>query len=135
MHEEATRVYRVDRIVTAEAMETASRRPDDFNLTRFWETWEAEYAASLPTFSVRVRLGPLAQRHRDALGALSPRTVAEERPDDHGWVEQTLLFDDRRVAVAALLALAPEIVIVTPEDLRRDLIAVAMETIERQRSA
>ena len=130
-----TRVYRVDRMLGAQETETASRRPEDFDLATFWENWEAEYAASLPAFSVRVRLGPLAQRHRDNLGALSPRAVAETPPDNHGWVDQTLLFDDRRMAVAALLALAPEMEIITPDDLRDDLVAVAMETIERQRSA
>jgi predicted DNA-binding transcriptional regulator YafY len=131
IHDGVTRVYRVDRILAAQETEIASRRPEDFNLTAFWENWEAEYAASLPVFSARVRLGPLAQRHRDDLGALSPRAAAEGPPDSRGWVEQTLLFDDRRVAVAALLALAPEVEIIAPSDLRHDLIAVAQQTIER----
>jgi hypothetical protein len=46
-------------------------------------------------------------------------------------VEQTLHFDDRRVAVAALLALAPEVDVITPHDLRHDLVDVARQTIER----
>ena len=44
---------------------------------------------------------------------------------------QTLLFDDRRVAVAALLALAPEVEIIAPDDLRYDLVDIARQTIER----
>jgi predicted DNA-binding transcriptional regulator YafY len=131
IHDGATRVYRVDRILAAQETETASRRPEDFDLTTFWRNWEVEYAASLPVFSTRVRLGPLAQRHRDDLGALSPRAVAEDPPDSRGWVEQTLHFDDRRVAVAALLALAPEVDVITPHDLRHDLVDVARQTIER----
>jgi predicted DNA-binding transcriptional regulator YafY len=131
IHEGANRVYRVDRISDAQETETTSRRPDVFDLVAFWENWEAEYAASLPVFSARVRLGPLAQQHRDDLGALSPRAAAEDPPGNDGWVEQTLLFDDRRVAIAALLALAPEVEIVTPGDLRDDLVAVAMQTIDR----
>ena len=131
IHDGATRVYRVDRIQAAEETEAASRRPDDFDLVTFWENWEAEYAASLPVFSARVRLDPLAQRHRNDLGALSPRAVTEDPPDNDGWVEQTLLFDDRRVAIAALLALAPGVEIVAPSDLRDDLVAVATQTIER----
>jgi predicted DNA-binding transcriptional regulator YafY len=131
IHDGATRVYRVDRILAAQETDTGSLRPEDFNLTTFWGTWEAEYAASLPVFFTRVRLGPLAQRHRDDLGALSPRAVAEDPPDSRGWVEQTLLFDDRRVAVAALLALAPEIEIMAPNDLRDHLVDVGRQTIER----
>ena len=103
----------------------------DGPLVTFWEHWEIDYAASLPVFSARVRLGPLAQRHRDDLGGLSPRAVAEDLPDNDGWIEQTLLFDDQRVAIAALLALAPEVEVIAPNDLRLDLVAVARETIER----
>jgi predicted DNA-binding transcriptional regulator YafY len=131
MHDGATRVYRVDRILAAQELDVASRRPGDFDLTTFWEHWEAAYATGLPTFSARVRLGPLAQRHRDDLGGLAPRAVAENPPDSDGWVEQTLLFDDRRVAIAALLALAPEVEIIAPGDLRHDLVAVARQTISR----
>jgi predicted DNA-binding transcriptional regulator YafY len=131
IHDGDMRVYRVDRIMSAQETETMSRRPDDFDLVTFWENWEIDYATSLPVFSVRVRLGPLAQRHRDDLGRLSPRAVAEDLPDNDGWVEQTLLFDDRRVAIAALLALAPEVEVIAPNDLRLDLVAVARETIER----
>jgi predicted DNA-binding transcriptional regulator YafY len=131
IHDGDTRVFRVDRILAVQETETASRRPDDFDLARFWESWEIDYAASLPIFSTRVRLGPLAQRQRDDLGGLSPRSVAEDPPDNDGWVEQTLLFDDRRVAIAALLALAPEVEIIAPDDLRHDLVAVAQATIER----
>src|SRR3954453_6516755 len=108
------RVYRVDRIMAAQETETVSRRPDDFDLMTFWENWEIDYAPSLPVFSARVRLGPLAQRHRDDLGGLSPRAVAEDPPDNDGWVEQTLVFDNRRVAIAALLALAPEVEVIAP---------------------
>jgi predicted DNA-binding transcriptional regulator YafY len=131
MHDGGMRVFRVDRILAVKETETASRRPDDFELARFWESWEIDYAASLPVFSARVRLGPLAQRHRDDLGGLSPRSVEEDPPENDGWVEQTLLFDDRRVAIAALLALAPEVEIVAPDDLRYDLVAVAQAAIER----
>jgi predicted DNA-binding transcriptional regulator YafY len=131
IHGRVTRVYRIDRILAAQVLQSVSRRPDDFNLATFWASWEASYAASLPVFSARVRLGPLAQRHRDDLGALSPRGVAEDPPDSYGWVAQTLLFDDRRVAVAALLALAPEVEIIGPDDLRYDLVDIARQTIKR----
>jgi hypothetical protein len=80
------------------------------------------------------RTTPRGLRRRK-LGALSPRVVAADAADGHGWVEQMLLFDGRGVAVAALLALSPEVVIMTPEDLRNDLILVAMEMVEQQPSA
>jgi predicted DNA-binding transcriptional regulator YafY len=125
------RVYRADRLRAAEALEAPVARPPGFDLTAFWAAWEAEYAASLPTFAARVRLGPIAQRYRDALGAVSPRAVADEAPDVDGWVRQTLVFDDSRVACAALLALAPEVDVLDPPALREELAALAREVAER----
>jgi predicted DNA-binding transcriptional regulator YafY len=134
-HAGEVRVYRVDRILAARELPAEARRPDGFDLPTFWSAWEADYAATLPAFRVRVRLGPLAQRYRDALGGLAPRAVSVIGSDPvDGWSEQTLVFDDRRMAVAALLALAPEVEVLAPPDLADDLIAVATEVAVRQRA-
>lgn len=130
-HEESSRVYRVDRLRHARETGAAASRPADFDLVAFWERWEEGYAATLPTFLTQVRLGPLAQRHRDDLGPLSPRAVTEHGLTADGWVEQTLLFDTPRVAVAALLALAPEVEVIAPDALRDELAAVARQLIGR----
>ena len=50
-----------------------------------------------------------AMRHRDDLGPLAPRAVSGQVACTDGWVEQTLEFDAPRVAVAALLAMAPQV--------------------------
>jgi predicted DNA-binding transcriptional regulator YafY len=125
------RVYRVDRMQDVREMEEPARRPAGFDLVDFWEAWEGEYAASLPTFAARVRLGPAAMRHRDNLGPLAPRGITEHAATGDGWVVQTLLYDDRRVAVSALLALAPEIEVIAPDELRDELLAVARQVLER----
>jgi predicted DNA-binding transcriptional regulator YafY len=130
-HEGASRVYRVDRVQGAQESGEAAQRPPDFDLVRFWERWEADYAETLPAFSTRVRLGPLAQRYRDDLGPLAPRAISEHGISANGWIEQKLLFDTRRIAVSALLALAPDVEIIEPAELRDDLIAVASEMIQR----
>ena len=132
--DEAPRVYRVDRIRAAHVLDATAHRPDGFDLIAFWSGWEAEYAAGLPTFTARVRLGPLAQRYRDSLGAIAPRAVEEVTPEPDGWVRQTLLFDSRDVAVAALLALSPEVEVLAPAELRDHLGAAAQRVIERCRS-
>lgn len=125
------RVYRVERIQGVEETAADVLRPDGFDLTEFWSQWEADYAAALPTFTTLVRLGPLAQRFRDALGAVAPRTSTEIGTDADGWVRQWLLFDDRRVAVSALLALSPEVDVLEPAALRVDLAAFARQVIAR----
>lgn len=124
-HRRATRVYRVDRIQRAAVQDRPAQRSADFDLPAFWSQWEAAYAAQLPRFTVVVRLGPMAQRYRDAAGALSPRAVAGEVTDDDGWVRQTLTYDSADVARAALLALAPDVEVLAPEALRDDIVTVA----------
>ena len=127
----ATRVYRIDRLAAVQEIEAAAMRPDGFDLTTFWMAWEAEYAATLPTFRARVRLGPEAMRHRDDLGPLAPRAVSGQVAGADGWVEQTLEFDTPRVAVAALLALAPQVEVLEPADLRAELVETAGEIVVR----
>lgn len=125
------RVYRIDRLEAVQEIEEAATRPASFDLTTFWTAWEAEYATTLPTFQLRVRLGPEAMRHRDDLGPLAPRAVSGQVACADGWVEQTLEFDASRVAVAALLALAPQVEILAPDDLRAELAKTAGEIATR----
>ena len=125
----APRVYRVERIVAATPMDEPAARPPGFDLVAYWRQWEAAYAASLPVYRARVRLGPAAHRYRDAFGRFSPRSDEEEGVDGDGWVTQTLVFDDLRMAVSAMLALAPEVEVLAPEELRRELAATARRVV------
>ena len=130
-HRRSPRVYRVDRVVRASVRDEPAVRPDDFDLPAFWAGWEREYAESLPTFTTVVRLGPHAQRYRDALGALAPRETEQEPTGSDGWTRQTLVFDSADVAIAALLALAPEVEVLEPLELRDRLAATAHEVAQR----
>ena len=129
-HRHSSRVYRVDRVRLATLLRQPAQRPAEFDLSAFWSSWEQSYARTLPRFSVKVRLGPAAMRHRDALGALAPRAVSDESTGVDGWTTQTLLFDSDGVAQAALLALAPQIEVLAPHTLREDVarVAVAVST-------
>lgn len=131
-HRRAPRVYRVDRVQRADPRDEQARRPADFDLPAFWDAWERAYAEHLPTFRAEVRLGPHGQRYRDALGALAPRTVDAEHTDRDGWVRQTLVFDNAGVALAALLALAPDVEVLAPTALRTDLADAARAIAQRQ---
>jgi len=133
-HRAATRVYRVDRLQGATQLDRSVHRPEGFDLPAFWAAWERSYAEQLPRLAVDVRLGPDAQRHRDALGSLAPREVAGEREDGDGWIRQTLVFDSADVARAALLALAPDVEVLAPGEVRADLRRVAHAVAGRHRS-
>ena len=134
-HRGATRVFRVDRIEQATALDEPAQRAPDFDLAGFWSDWERGYAASLPTFTARVRLGPTAQRYRESLGGLAPRHVRNEEVGPDGWTRQTLTFDTHEVARAALLALAPDIEVLAPATLRADVAGVARRVADRHEPA
>ena len=130
-HRGRVRVYRTDRIGAVAATDRDAERPEGFDLGAFWAAWEQEYAEQLPALAVDVRLGPVALRYRDALGALAPREVRDVRDGDDGWARQTLVFDSAGVARAALLALAPEVEVLAPAALRTDLATAAREVAGR----
>jgi predicted DNA-binding transcriptional regulator YafY len=124
-------VFRGDRITEAVVLDAPAHRPDGFDLQAFWRSWEDAYAATLPTYVARVRLGPRAQRFRSRLGPLAPRLVEEEATADDGWTLQALTFDDLGVARAALLALSPEVEVLGPPELRASIAAAARELGDR----
>lgn len=124
-------VFGIDRIVEVERTQIPASRPDGFDLAGFWSSRKRAGGTRRQGFATKVRLGPLAQRYRDGLGALSPASSQDHVTDADGWIRQTLLFDDRRLAVAALLALSPHVEILEPASLRDDLAGIAEQIIER----
>ena len=123
--------FRVDRIRSASVLDAPAERPPDFQLQAFWSEWEQSYAATLPTYVATVRLGPRAQRYRDLLGAAAPRAVVEEPPESTGWSTQRLTFDAIEVATSALLALAPEVEVLAPAELRESVAHTAGAVVRR----
>ncbi len=128
------RVYRADRIQAVHELDAGALRPVNFDLAQFWAAWEADYASSLPSFTTLVKLGPHAQRYRDTIGPLAPRVATEGEADDKGWAQQTLVFDNLQAAAAALLALAPDVEVLEPAELRDYLAETAQGLIERCRA-
>jgi hypothetical protein len=126
-------VYRVARVREVAVTGLAADRPEGFDLSAFWAGWETRYAADLPAFTARVRLGPAARRFRDTLGAFAPRSAVASAPDSGGWTRETLVFDSQRIAAAALLALTPEVEVLSPGALREELAALARAAVERFR--
>ncbi len=55
--------------------------------------------------------------------------------DSDGWERQTLVFDDQRLACAALMALAPDVEVLEPASLREELAGIARLLVARDRGA
>jgi predicted DNA-binding transcriptional regulator YafY len=120
-HRDQVRTYRVGRIVEAGARPERFERPADFDLAAWWAASSADFDRSIQRARVRLRLGPRAARwlplHVDQVAAREALAAAGP-PDADGWVELDLAVEAEDVALAQLVALAPEVEVLEPAALR-----------------
>lgn len=121
------RVFRAGRVTGARLLPRPVTRPDSFDLAAFWARWSREFAASRPRTVVRLAASP------DVLAALPyvfghevhPAIDAALPPDEHGWRELTLWFDDERAAAHRLAGFGGGIRVLEPDAVRERLLATA----------
>ena len=121
------RTYRVDRIVGVEPTGATFDRDQTFDLPAFWTERAADFAESLLTMEVTVRLSPAGMRAlRFAAEPPAVRRAQEAAgpPDAEGWVVTRLPVESMVIGYSALLRLGPEVEVLDPPELR-DLMAEA----------
>jgi predicted DNA-binding transcriptional regulator YafY len=121
--DDGQRTYRVARIRSVEPTGEQFERPPGFVLAEYWARAAAEFDRSILHDQIRIRvpqrvLGGLA-RHLgrasvDELGHAGP-------PDADGWVELDLAVENLHVAQSQLVALAPDVEVLQPPQLRAAL--------------
>ncbi len=130
-------VYRASRITAARVLGRSFSRPAGFDLAAFWQRWSDSFVTSRPKIEVRVRASP------NALGALpyvfgdAGRQVAATAgtPDEEGFREITLTFEDERAAAQRLAGFGGELEVLSPAALRERLVAAACGLLARYRVA
>lgn len=116
------RTYRVNRIRSALLREPSFTRPDGFDLAAYWEESAEKYFGGLRTYPVRLRVRkPVAHRLRWAPNAVVEESVALA----DGWCEVAMTFESAYETRVYLLGLAGDIVVVTPSELRADMLDAA----------
>ncbi|GAB3274824.1 helix-turn-helix transcriptional regulator [Parasphingorhabdus pacifica] len=120
-------VYRADRFVRVEPEGRTFERDERFNLRAFWEQRAEEFARSLLSERIEVRISPTGVA---GLGVLGNRDVVAEAlaagaSDEQGWLTVTLPVESMEVAYDQMLALGPEVEILKPEQLRTRMAAAA----------
>ncbi|NUR72982.1 MAG: YafY family transcriptional regulator [Hamadaea sp.] len=119
----AYRTYRVSRIRSADRVGEQFDRPEGFVLAEYWAQSAAEFDRSILHATVRVRVPgrvlPDLARHLgrtsvEGLGAIGP-------PGSDGWVEVELLVETVHIAHHQLIALAPDVEVLDPPELRAAL--------------
>lgn len=122
------RVYRVDRVVGAEASGERFERDPEVDLPGFWARHAEEFARSLLREEIVVRLSARGARR---LPYVTDRTAAREAlaaadgADWRGRVTVTLPVEGLDVAHDQLLALGADVEVLGPESLRERFFSTA----------
>ncbi|MCI2420534.1 WYL domain-containing protein [Saccharopolyspora sp. K220] len=120
--------YRVDRFRSVEVAEETFNRDETFDLAAFWERKSEEFARSLLTETIEIRISPIGLRKlhatTDGAGARAAEAAVGE-PDTEGWMTTTLPVESLQIAYDQLLQLGPEVEILAPPELRHQFASAA----------
>jgi predicted DNA-binding transcriptional regulator YafY len=113
------RIYRVSRILAAEALDEHHVVPDDFDLATFWAERKETFHMTRPGYRVVVRA------RRSALRSLTHGQARESLGDfEQGrdeWTTTELWLETRYHAMQRLLSLGADVEVLEPGDLRDDI--------------
>ncbi|NBE81002.1 helix-turn-helix transcriptional regulator [Micromonospora rubida] len=119
---DATRTYRVDRVVGVLTAEEAFARDEGFDLGGHWQDQAEAFLRSMQRAEVGVRLSPAGlralRRAPEAPFGYAEATRAAGEPDGQGWVVTRLPVESVEVAYELLMRLGPEVEVLDPPELR-----------------
>src|SRR4051812_11095620 len=139
-HRGASRLFRADRLLSAEVVDAAVRRPPDLDLAAEWARLRADVERPRERVTVRIRvreeLVPVVLRvtrgQRAADGDGADDTGADADHDDApGWRTLTLAFRAPGAAVASLLGFGGDVEVLAPADVRALLVETAHAALAR----
>jgi predicted DNA-binding transcriptional regulator YafY len=127
--DQAINVYRVSRIIEATMIDQPVRRPDNFDLARFWVESSVKYQANRPRYPVRARVAAAvwAQIRQRLCWYISQENSSAGRG---GWLEVDFEFESAEEACGFLLSFGSMVEILTPVSLRDQLVRLAEEVLD-----
>ncbi len=132
--DDTIRSYRVSRVHQVTILEEPCRRPDDFDLARFWDQSSTEFKKQLPRYEVVIRAQASMVRWIRSLMRFGGIDKIDE--EDDGRVRISMHFDAEEVARAVLLGFGEQIEILAPVALRDNVLQTARAIVARgKRSA
>ncbi|MFJ3785105.1 helix-turn-helix transcriptional regulator [Streptomyces sp. NPDC090093] len=111
------RTYRLSRVLTAEELPEAARRPNRVDLDRIWRERSARFLSGGDHVAVSVRVDPA--RREELLDTVL--AVRAEEPDADGRLRLEVTFQDLRHAEWALWRLGTDAEALSPRTLRASL--------------
>ncbi|MFD5849760.1 helix-turn-helix transcriptional regulator [Cytobacillus pseudoceanisediminis] len=118
--EEKIKSYRVSRILDAELINENFSRPNDFDLSGYWQESKQKFISSLPRFEVEVEMSPSIIQRINFTGRFV-QVMHMDSPKDDGWISASLCFDTEQEAREYILGFGIQIKIVRPVSLRKSV--------------
>ncbi len=122
------RTYRVSRVHSARVSDQPCVRPPNFDLAAYWAQSSANFVASLPRYSVIVRVSPEVPTWMYGVGAYV-RIEQIDPPDAEGWSTLHLRLQSEEEACAYVLGFGPQMEVVEPPELRDRVIHLAASIV------
>jgi len=125
---EDVRTYRVSQILDLHPLPERFTRPDDFDLTAYWQAYLAEFEARLRRGEAVVRLSPGGLERLANLmtpGVVTAARQSAEPPDAQGWTRVTVPIESIDHAVGEFLRLGADAEVLSPAELRDRVAATA----------
>jgi predicted DNA-binding transcriptional regulator YafY len=121
------RTYRVSNILEMSVSDERFKRPNDFDLVRFWTMSSRAYEVGLYRSEAVVRVSPSGVLKLDQLGSVVAQAAAETAalPDRHGWVRVVIPIESIEQAAADLIRLGTDAEVLEPLELRCRIAATA----------
>jgi predicted DNA-binding transcriptional regulator YafY len=122
------RSYRISRISSAEALETPSIIPSDFDLAGYWQKSAATFKSALPNYLATFRVAPsIFPRLRFAGRFARVGEVIET--DAKGWLKVSVGFDVEEIACEYALGFGPNLEVIEPLSLREKVLEMAKAVV------
>jgi len=127
------RTYRISRVRELEDLGETFERPEDFDLSHYWQDWSEQFERRMFPRVATIRMSPRAQAlvpfYAGAVGARALREALEggAEPDADGWLVVELPVERGEPAIGELLRFGPHSEVLEPADLRAELASAIEE--------
>ncbi|MBS4193142.1 YafY family transcriptional regulator [Bacillus sp. FJAT-49705] len=126
---EKVRNYRASRIKSVSLTDELFSRPNDFDLTQYWNDSTKEFIKSLPKYEVDVEISSSIVPRIKFTGRFV-QILKMDSPSESGWIPAKLCFDTEQEASEYILGFGDQIKIIRPNSLKQNIYDMAKRIVD-----